>query len=193
MPQAFFALMIFFKTPPQLLTEVSNQLPWRHRENDFMDYNIQYLIPHGQSDRGPKLAIADVNGDGLDDVYACGAIGQPGTLLLQQTSSSFISSDSALFAMDAICEDVDAVFFDANGDKSPDLFVASGGNQYSGNSPNLGDRLYLNDGKGHFTKSTSFPLLAKNKSCVSVADIDKDGDQDLFIGVLADAQAFGIP
>lgn len=185
----------FFPPAKQLLENVSGQLisNWKHVENDFVDYNVQYLIPHGESDRGPKLAVADVNGDGLDDLYACGAIGQPGTLLIQQSSGKFVAADTAVFNADALCEDVDAVFFDANGDKKPDLYVVSGGNQYADASPYLADRLYINDGKGHFTKSQTLPSVLKNKSCISTADIDNDGDEDIFVGVLADASAYGIP
>jgi hypothetical protein len=182
-----------FRAETPVLSEVSNAIKWAHKENDFLDYNVQYLIPHAQSTRGPKIAVADVNADGLDDFYACGAIGQPGTLMIQQKSGSFIPFDTAVFNADALHEDVDAVFFDANDDGNPDLYVASGGNQYvSGNS--LLDRLYLNDGKGHFSKSAnSLPTIQQNKSCVSIADIDKDGDTDIFIGVLANAKAFGVP
>ena len=191
----FFRNAEFFKPAPALLAEVTNPVTinWRHYENDFLDYNVQYLIPHGHSDRGPRIAVADVNGDGLEDMYACGALGVPGALLIQQDNGSFINNDTGTFNPDARFEDVDAVFFDANGDKSPDLYVASGGNQYSGNSPFLVDRLYMNDGKGHFTKSQTLPGITKNKSCISTADIDKDGDTDIFVGVLADAVAYGIP
>src|SRR5688572_14572669 len=103
---------VFFKPVPSLLTEVTNPVDfnWKHRENEFLDYNVQYLIPHGQSDRGPKLAVADVNGDGLDDFYACGATGQPGALMIQQQAGQFVESDTAVFNADAMCEDVDAVF-----------------------------------------------------------------------------------
>ncbi|MGZ8508793.1 MAG: VCBS repeat-containing protein [Chitinophagaceae bacterium] len=182
-----------FRIDTPVLSEVPGATNWAHKENDFLDYNVQYLIPHSQSTRGPKMAVADINGDGLDDFYACGAIGQPGALMVQQRNGSFPSVDTAVFNADALCEDVDAVFFDANGDGSPDLYVASGGNQYvSGNY--LQDRLYLNDGKGHFSKSVNpLPTIQQNKSCVSVADIDKDGDKDIFIGVLANARAFGVP
>ncbi|HRP57221.1 VCBS repeat-containing protein [Agriterribacter sp.] len=189
----FFKYDDFFKPVESIFSEPSYAVNWKHTENEFDDFNVQYLIPHAQSTRGPKIAVADVNGDGLDDFYACGAIGQPGALMIQQKSGSFLPADTALFNGDALCEDVDAVFFDANGDGSPDLYVVSGGNQYVSGS-HLQDRLYLNDGKGHFLRSAdALPVIQQNKSSVSVADMDNDGDMDVFIGVLADARAFGIP
>ncbi len=182
-------LPLFFETISD-----SINIGWKHKENDFHDFNVQYLIPHEESTRGPKIAIGDVNGDGLDDFYACGATGYPGALMIQQKDGKFISSDTATFLADAKCEDVDARFFDANCDGYPDLYVASGGNQFSGNDPSLADRLYLNDGKGHFAKSVNtLPLIFQNKSCISIADIDKDGDNDIFVGTIADPKAFGIP
>lgn len=166
---------------------------WRHRENEFYDYNIQYLIPHAESTRGPRIATADVNGDGLDDFYVCGALGQPGALMIQQPDGKFQPSDTALFNQDAFCEDVDAVFFDANGDTKPDLYVVSGGNEYNGQNDFLLDRLYLNDGTGRLSKTAgALPPMYDNKSTVAVADVDKDGDIDLFVGVLADPHAYGI-
>ena len=185
----------FFKAAPSMLVEDSTmQIPWRHTENAFVDFNVQYLIPHAESTRGPKLAVGDVNGDGLDDFYACGAAGQPGTLMIQQPNGQFAATDTAVFNKDKIFEDVDAVFFDANGDKHPDLYVASGGNERTGDDPLLADRLYLNDGKGNFNKAAdALPYLLSNKSCVAVADIDHDGDNDVFTGTLADAKAYGVP
>ncbi|HEX6848846.1 MAG TPA: CRTAC1 family protein, partial [Chitinophagaceae bacterium] len=110
-----FDLTAFFKPKEEELTIANIAVPWRHQENHFLDYNVQYLIPHAESTRGPKIAVADVNGDGLDDLYACGAKNQPGSLLIQQRNGSFIKSDTTVFNADAICEDVDALFFDANG------------------------------------------------------------------------------
>jgi len=185
----------YFKQTEPLLTSLDDiKVNWSHRENNFIDFNVQYLIPHEESTRGPKIAVADVNGDGLDDFYACGAKGQSGALMLQQQSGVFTEAETSVYAADAQCEDVDAVFFDANGDNKPDLYVVSGGNEDTGNSNTLLDRLYINDGKGKFTKSTgSLPDIYENKSCVTVADIDNDGDVDVFIGNLANAKAYGIP
>jgi enediyne biosynthesis protein E4 len=189
----------FFPEKKKTLEDITQEVKcaWKHKENDFNDFNVQYLIPHKESTRGPKIAVGDVNKDGLDDFYACGAKGQPGALMIQQNDGTFKATDTSLFAKYALCEDVDAVFFDANGDGYPDLLVISGGNEPQVNSPFLlQDRLYLNDGKGHFAeKKDFFVQKLYNKSCVAVADIDHDGDSDIFIGTLANTMAneFGMP
>jgi hypothetical protein len=96
--------------------------------------------------------------------------------MIQQKSGRFLSADTALFLADARCEDVDAHFFDANGDGHPDLYVVSGGNEIIGDNAMLLDRLYLNNGKGKYTKASgALPLLYQNKSCVTTSDIDRDG------------------
>ncbi len=186
----------YFKIAPTYFSNISDSIniKWKHKEDDFNDFNVQYLIPHEESTRGPKIAVGDVNKDGLDDFYACGAKGQPGVLMVQQKNGVFVSSDTAVFNKDAGCEDVDALFFDANSDGYTDLYIVSGGNEYMGNNSLLLDRLYLNDGKGNFIKSAnSLPPIFENKSCVTVADIDHDGDLDVFVGNLASASAYGIP
>ncbi len=185
----------FFKPSAATFTDITNSVnsKWKHKENDFIDFNVQYLIPHAESARGPKIAVADVNADGLDDFYACGAMNQPGVLMMQQKNGSFIASDTALFAKDAVCEDVDAVFFDANGDKSVDLLVISGGNEIPQKGRSLEDRLYLNDGKGTFKKAMgAFNNQYENKTCVAVADTDHDGDMDMFIGNSSAATSYGV-
>lgn len=191
-----FDYAAYFKQPASLFTDVTRDITcnWRHKENEFVDFNVQYLIPHALSARGPKIAVGDVNADGLDDFYACGAKYQPGSLMIQQANGSFVASDTAVFGVDAICEDVDAVFFDANGDGSLDLYVVSGGNEPRANALSQEDRLYINNGKGSFTKAAgSFTQRYENKSCVAVGDIDNDGDKDIFIGNLASSAAYGIP
>ena len=186
----------FFAPRKEVLENVTNSfaINWKHKENEFLDYNVQYLIPHLESTRGPKIAVGDINKDGLDDLYLCGAKGQAGTLYTQQSNGTFLVTDSAVFNRYAICEDVDATFFDANGDGNLDLWVVSGGNEMPANQLASADRLFINDGKGHFNiLPNSIPHLYENKSCVATADIDKDGDMDVFIGFLSDPLRFGIP
>ena len=186
----------FFHTQKPLLENITDQikLNWRHVENEFNDFNIQYLIPHKESTRGPKIAVGDVNNDGLEDFYVCGAKGQPGALMVQQTNGSFLAIDTALFKRFSACEDVDAKFFDANGDGFLDLWVVAGGNELPSNNIANADRLYLNDGKGHFTFSAdAFQQEYETKSCIAVADIDHDGDLDVFVGHLCEQNKFGYP
>lgn len=173
------------------VTDVPN---WKHQENPFNDFDQQRLLPHLLSTRGPQLARADINGDGLEDFFAGGAAGQAGALFLQQKDGSFKQLFSAALQADADAEDVGAVFLDADLDGDADLVVVSGGNQFFGKQERLTDRLYLNDGSGNFTRSPqALPALYSNKSVVCTADIDRDGDADLFIGVQADPLAYGLP
>ena len=153
-----------------------------HQENPFSDFSIQRLMTHALSTEGPALAVGDVNGDGLDDVFLGGAKGQNGQLFIQKYENATPGFTLKSQDFDAICEDVDAEFFDADNDGDLDLFVVSGGNEWAENAPALTDRLYLNDGKGNFTKSKNEIFSNGNGSCVRPNDFDKDGDIDLFIG-----------
>jgi hypothetical protein len=167
------------------LSDVTDKtaLDFQHHENEFVDFDRERLIPKLLSTQGPMMAVADVNGDGLDDVYIGGAKEQAGRLLVQQRDGRFVSSDEAVFAQDAIAEDVGAAFFDANGDGRPDLYVVSGGNDFSEEAPGLQDRLYLNDGRGHFRKTESnLPPEFASGSRVVPGDFDGDGAIDLFVG-----------
>ncbi|GJG85413.1 hypothetical protein tb265_05940 [Gemmatimonadetes bacterium T265] len=160
-----------------------------HRASDYVDFDRERLVPKLLSTEEPSLAVADVNGDGLDDVYIGGGRGQGGRLMLQQADGRFVPAAPAPgtpdpFAADAACEDAGAVFFDANGDGKPDLYVVSGGTAFSDSAPELQDRLYLNDGRGHFRKAPrgSLPVETIAGSRAVAADYDGDGDQDLFVG-----------
>ena len=187
-----FSLLPSSENKNQIFADVTDAigLPYRHRENDFNDFSIQPLIPHKVSTEGPKLAVADVNNDGLDDFYVCGAKGQSGKLYIQTVTGNFSSTNDNLFKDDSLCEDVNAVFFDADGDGDQDLYVVSGGNETENDKSNL-DRLYINNGRGKFYKSTDFPELYGNKSVAAPADIDQDGDLDLFVGGRVVAGKYG--
>ncbi|HKO80613.1 MAG TPA: VCBS repeat-containing protein [Chitinophagaceae bacterium] len=171
------------------ITESVN-VDFRHRENIFFDFNKQQLIPHKVSDMGPKLAVADINADGLDDFFVCGAKGQAGRLFQQTKEGTFISTNESLFKKDSLYEDVNAVFFDADGDNDLDLYVVSGGNESVGNDPALLDRLYINNAKGNFQKA-DLPPVYINKSVAIPGDFDHDGDMDLFVGGRVVANRYG--
>ncbi|WP_420149359.1 VCBS repeat-containing protein [Spirosoma sp.] len=178
-----------------LFTDVTaaDSIPYKHRENkEYFDYVREPLMPFQVSTEGPHLAVGDVNGDGLDDMYVGGAKWQAGSLLVQQSNGRFIATRQPDLVKDSTYEDVDAVFFDADGDKDLDLYVVSGGNEFYGQMPEQLDRLYVNDGKGNFNRSVNaLPPMYDNKSCVRPYDIDRDGDLDLFVGGRVVGFAYG--
>src|SRR5256714_12157972 len=172
------------RPPTPLLNDVTDQigLPYTHHENDFIDFDREPLIPKLLSTEGPMVAVADVNGDGLDDMFIGGAKGQAGKLLIQRSDGRFVSTNEKVFEADAVSEDLGAVFFDTDGDGHPDLYVVSGGSEFSPGSPALQDRLYLNDGPGNFRKAVGgLPPEDVSGSRVVAADYDGDGDVDLFV------------
>jgi hypothetical protein len=171
----------------KIFKEITADLNWEyeHKENRFIDFDRDRLIYHMLSTEGPKIAKGDVNGDGLEDFYISGAKGKAGALYIQNKNGQFDSSNEALFERDAFAEEVDCLFFDADNDNDQDLYVTRGGSEYLSNSKALIDQLYINDGQGNFTRSPQFLPTFKFEStaCVRAADYDKDGDQDLFVGI----------
>ncbi|CAN5218541.1 VCBS repeat-containing protein [soil metagenome] len=157
-----------------------------HRETPFNDYVRQPLLPHQHSQLGPGLAWCDINGDGHLDVFMGGASGQAGQLFINDGTGGFASDDSIneAWRRDAQCEDMAALFFDADGDGSPDLYVVSGGVECEPGDPVLRDRLYLNDGTGRFSKApdSALPDIRDSGGAAAAVDFDRDGDLDLFVG-----------
>jgi len=122
------------------------------------------------SREGPFVAVGDVNGDGLDDFFIGGAKGQPSALYVQRPNGTFVATNLPLFEADRISEDLGAAFFDANGDGNLDLYVVTGGNEFSDLAPALEDRLYLGDGRGHFRKTIDrLPPFATSGSRVAIS------------------------
>ncbi len=163
-----------------------------HRENDFIDFDKERLIPKLLSTEGPKLAKGDVNGDGLEDFFMGGATADTAKLFIQQKDGRFIQLLQPAFIKDKYYEDAGAAFVDADGDGDLDLIVASGGNEAQQGTYYSMARMYLNDGRGSFTKDIKdFPPVAINASCVTVCDVNEDGKPDLFIGARSVPGSYG--
>lgn len=183
-------------TPP-LFTKI-HELPgldFKHRENDFVDFDRDKLLFQMLSNEGPHIAEGDVNNDGLTDLYICGAKDSPGSIYVQNRNGSFRRLNETVFKDDRISEDTDCALFDADGDGDQDLYVASGGNEFPLSSSALSDRLYINDGHGHFSRAPQILPAGKyeSTSCVQPDDFDHDGDIDLFVGIRLRPFEYGLP
>jgi hypothetical protein len=158
-------------------------IPFKHNENDFNDFERESLLPHKFSQNGPGLAVGDVNNDSLDDVYIGGAKNQAATLFIQQKEGTFRPASQLQWEGDKSHEDIAAEFFDADGDGDLDLYVVSGGNEEKEQDIYYRDRFYENTGEGKFVKSSiAIPDIRSSGSCVTAADFDNDGNLDLFVG-----------
>ena len=180
-------------TIPFFTQTTDNLTEFIHEENSFNDINYEYLIPKTMAKDGPGLAVGDVNGDGLEDIFISNAQNKIPQLYIQGRDNSFTISNENTFYKDSIYEGVDALFFDADQDKDLDLYVASAGNELKPGDIALADRLYINNGVGNFTRNLeALPPLYGNSSCVEAADFDKDGDIDLFVGGRVVSGRYGI-
>ena len=165
-----------------LFTSLDTVAGWSHQEDDFVDFKRERLLPYKLSFEGPCVNVGDVNGDNLEDFYAGNGSGYAASLFLQTPESNFVETNNDVFNADALHEDCGSVFGDFDKDGDADMIVISGGNAFSMNDPAYLVRHYINDGKGSFSKSLTFPIIRTNAGAVVAFDYDKDQDLDIFIG-----------
>jgi hypothetical protein len=191
-PTQTFELSTSPATTKTILVQSNLKIPFTHRESNFVDFDRDRLRFWMISNEGPKAAQVDINGDTSADIFIPGAKEQASALMIQSPDGNFVSSNQHLFKADSMAEDILGHFFDANGDEYQDLIVGSGGIEFADNSPYYRDRLYLNNGKGEFTKS-SVIFSSKPTSFILSTDLDGDLDLDLIVGYRSIPFAYGIP
>ncbi|MDN5217099.1 VCBS repeat-containing protein [Fulvivirgaceae bacterium BMA12] len=179
-----FAELVGVKNSVSLFNEITSEVNLNHwhEEIPYDDFARESLLPHKLSENGPFLAVADVNKDGLEDFYIGGAARKPAALYLQDPGGRFSQHSTQTWIKDSRYEDQRAIFFDADNDRDPDLYVVSGSNEFKDKSL-WQDRLYINDGKGRFKRSEqALPNISSSGLDVAYGDFDNDGDLDLAVG-----------
>ncbi len=175
------------KNQPKIVTPIFEDVTelsgvnFTHKENSFVDFKVQPIVPHMHSRNGPGVTVGDVNGDGLEDFFVGGALGQTGGMFLQTQDGKF--ERKSIAESDTLADHLGVLFFDADNDMDVDLYVATGGSELTKGVAQYNDHLYFNDGHGLMTlKDNALPEMSVSGSCVIAGDYDRDGDLDLFVG-----------
>jgi enediyne biosynthesis protein E4 len=173
------------------LTE-KTKLDFRHKENDFIELDREPLLPHLTSTDGPALAVGDLNGDKLDDVFIGNAKWEKAGVFFQKTDGTFAKIPCPAIEIDSSYEDVEALIVDVNNDGFKDIIVGTGGSEFTGNNEKQQSRVYLNDGKAHFIRLTdAFKGVFATVSTLQATDFNGDGFIDLFMGARSEPNAYG--
>ncbi len=168
------------------------KLNYTHQENKFNEFDREPLLPFMNSTKGPAIAVADINNDGLEDIFIGASKTFHNAIFTQNINGTFTKTIQPKMEQDSMWENIQATFADVNGDKFTDLIIANGGNEFYGGDEHMLPLLYLNDGKANFTrKEDAFPNIFETQSCIAVNDINNDGKQDLFIGCNTKAWNYG--
>ncbi len=184
----------FFPEPTKPMVDITKNvaLDFVHQENPFQEFDREPLLPHMVSKEGPALAVADINHDGLEDIFIGAARDKKSNIFLQTTNGTFTRSLQPSLDADSSMEDIDALWADVNNDGHTDLIVAAGGNEFFGPDPHLQPRIYLNDGKANLSKlANAFDNIFLNASCIISNDINGDGFIDLFVGARSVPTEYG--
>jgi enediyne biosynthesis protein E4 len=180
------------RTPSTLFQEVTENygIEYAHEENPFVDFKVQPILPHLHSRNGPGITVGDINNDGMEDFYVGAAHGLSGALFIQEANEKFKRRS---FVADSLSDDMGVLLFDADNDGDDDLYIANGGSEHKKGSESYQHRLYLNN-NGNFTAaSQAVAGMTMSGSCVVGADLDKDGDIDLFAGGRVAPGEFPVP
>jgi enediyne biosynthesis protein E4 len=188
-------LTSYFKNNSTQVQDITSTtgLNYQHTENPFNEFNREQLLPYMLSTEGPALAVADINHDGLEDIFIGASKTFHNAVFLQTPAGKFIKTVQPAMMQDSMWENIDASWVDVNNDKNIDLVIASGGNEYYGKDSHLLPLLYLNDAKGNLTKKIdAFTNIYTTQSVIKPADFNDDGFMDLFIGGRAEPWNYGV-
>lgn len=164
----------------------------KHKEDNYIDFHAERLIPNMLSTQGPHIAVGDINGDALDDLIMSGAKNDYTKVYIQHKSGKLIESYQRELAADSIFEDTDLLLYDHDGDADLDVLIGSGGNEYPEGTEALSARLYLNDGKGNFTGNPVLsPAVNTNVSCLRLREAINTPTL-LFIGGRSVSRKYGL-